>query len=243
MNLTLGFPAKPYKVNQKWGVPNPVYAQFGFTQHNGVDVAPGDYKMVYSELPSGTVYKIGWQPTGGGLYLSILSDEAYDFPDGKKCHVLIDYLHLESIKAQVGTSVKVGDHIATADNTGFSTGPHTHIQYRRVDKVTGGLNDVDQNEAHNSFDPEPYRVTPGFHYVFNINLKFGALASPEVTKLQQALQFLGYMPPVPFGPYGAITRNAMAKFQAAFHIVDPDGAGTNFGPSSRAAMNKLVAKK
>ncbi len=43
------------------------------------------------------------------------------------------------------------------DNTGFSTGPHCHTQWRRIN-WNGGTNytTVDINEANNSFDPTQF---------------------------------------------------------------------------------------
>jgi murein DD-endopeptidase MepM/ murein hydrolase activator NlpD len=65
--------------------------------------------------------------------------------------------------------VKAGDLLAIGDNTGFTTGPHCHTQWRgEVDRALPGpagvptyrllngevwLQDADTNEANNSFDP------------------------------------------------------------------------------------------
>lgn len=97
-----------------------------------------------------------------------------------------------------------------------------------------------------SLTPPAPTPAPGFHYVFNVNLKFGMPAGPEVHKLQEALQYLKrtdgttYMKPGVFGPFGPSTRVALALFQSDHGIPDPDGPGTNFGPKGRAAMNTLV---
>lgn len=82
---------------------------------------------------------------------------------------------------------------------------------------------------------------PPFVYVFNVNLKMGMQNSFEVQQLQKALQFLGYMKKGVFGPYGPQTAFAVAKFQASNKIIDPDGAGVNFGPKTRAAMNRALS--
>ena len=90
-----------------------------------------------------------------------------------------------------------------------------------------------------SVKPAPGMPTP-FKYRFNVNLRSGAAASQEVRKLQEALQYLGYMTKGVFGPYGPATTFALGKFQALNKIKDPDGAGMNFGPQTRAAMNKAL---
>lgn len=82
---------------------------------------------------------------------------------------------------------------------------------------------------------------PHFTYTFNVNLKYGAAAGPEVHKLQEALQYLGYLKQGLFGSYSTQTKVAVAAFQAANKITDPGGAGTNFGPKTRAAMNAKLS--
>ena len=82
-------------------------------------------------------------------------------------------------------------------------------------------------------------VTP-FKYTFTEKLTSGDSASDEVHKLQEALQFLGYMKKGVFGPFGPQTKAALGQFQTDNHITDPDGQGTNFGPKTRAAMNSKL---
>jgi hypothetical protein len=79
-----------------------------------------------------------------------------------------------------------------------------------------------------------------FTYVFNTNLKYGMPAGGDVTQLQTALQYLGYMTQGQFGPFGPATKLALGKFQTASGITDPDGQGTNFGPQTRTAMNAAL---
>ena len=163
MKPQLYYEIKPFIVNQPWGVHRPeVYAQFGFEDHNGIDVAIAPGALVRAPL-NAQVINISFQPHGGGLFLSILSENEFDFPDGKRAKILFDYLHLKETIAKVGDKVILGQQLAIQDNTGFTTGPHTHIQNRRVVKTPTGLNDVDSNAAHNSFDPTPY-YTGGYAY-------------------------------------------------------------------------------
>jgi len=165
------YPVKPWKVNQEWGIYNPAYQRFGFTRHNGTDVALGINANIAAPFP-GTIIRPStkengqWQPNGGGVFVSLISDEKFDFPDGLSAYVFADFLHCDHLLVQEGQHVSLGDTIAIADNTGFSTGPHTHIQLRRCAIEPGGqyvingkqahLAWLDQNEANNSFDPTPY---------------------------------------------------------------------------------------
>lgn len=157
--LVLRYPAKPFHVNQTWGIYNPVYAKFGFSHHNGIDIALGTDHKLYAPC-DGQVVRIGNQPEGGGNFFGIMT-EPYQFSDGV-FRVLIDFLHCESISVTEGQLLKMGDVMAIADNTGFSTGPHTHIQPRRVKSWNGkgGIELVwepqDVNDMNGSFDPMPY---------------------------------------------------------------------------------------
>lgn len=159
MKPELFYPAKPYIVTQPWGVYRPeIYSQFGFTMHNGVDIRIGSDNTLRAEFPCETI-NTGWQPSGAGLYMTVLSNDEYDFDDGVRCRVMVDYMHLKEIKKYPGRDYRsgVGDILAIPNNTGFSTGPHTHAQYRRVHKTPQGIVNVDTNDANNSFDPEPFR--------------------------------------------------------------------------------------
>lgn len=157
--LRLYYPAKPFRINQAWGIYNPAYQQFGFSRHNGVDLALGIDKTLYAPV-DGTIVRTGNQPTGGGIFLGLMSD-VKQFPDGQ-CRVLIDLLHCDHLLVKDGDVVKAGDKLAVADNTGFSTGPHTHMQPRRVSYWNGKVGDAlswtpaDKNDANDSFDPTPY---------------------------------------------------------------------------------------
>lgn len=168
MKLELYYEVKPYIKTQDWGVRRPeIYKQFGFENHNGIDVRLGADKMVRAPFPL-IIYKTGWQPQGGGLYLKTVSQDEYEFPDGVRCHVMADYLHLENFKTYAGQKHNIGDVLAVADNTGFSTGPHTHIAYTRVRKTPSGFFDVDSNPAKNTFDPTPFYTG---EYAYDYGLK------------------------------------------------------------------------
>lgn len=91
------------------------------------------------------------------------------------------------------------------------------------------------------YEKAPKPEAPGFDHVFSVNMRSGWPAIPEVRRLQEALQLLGYMPKGVFGPYGPQTTFAVAKLQAKHKIVDPGGAGVNFGPKTRAAINAEIA--
>lgn len=51
MDVSFTYPIKPYVVNQPWGVHDPKdYSQFGFTDHNGIDLALAPDKKIYAPI-------------------------------------------------------------------------------------------------------------------------------------------------------------------------------------------------
>ena len=169
MKALWSYPIKPYKVNQAWGAYDDVYKQFGFSRHNGIDINLFNGQPIFTPF-DGTCVRTGNQPNGGGIFLGIMSDPM-EFSDGTY-RVLADFLHCKELLITEGTKVKTGDKIALGDNTGFSTGPHCHTQWRRVSYWNEWVGDKlawtnpDKNEANNSFDPTPYFT--GF-YACDIN--------------------------------------------------------------------------
>jgi murein DD-endopeptidase MepM/ murein hydrolase activator NlpD len=174
--FTFPFPVKPWRETQKWGVRNDAYKPFGYGHHNGVDVAIGADRLIRAPF-AGQIVRAAtkengeWQPQGGGIFVSLLSNEPFTFDDGVTAFVLADFLHCEHLIVKAGASVEPGFALAYADNTGFSTGHHTHIQLRREKIIPAPANaptsyrvrndfqylmDVDRNDANNSFDPTPY---------------------------------------------------------------------------------------
>lgn len=156
MKLSLYYPAKPWKITQPWGVTNYQYLIFGFTQHNGVDSSISWDGIVRAEIPC-EVIETGYKAGGAGNYVSVITNDKYESPFGE-AFVRIDYMHLKNTLGMYkGKKLTVGDQIAPQNNTGFSTGPHTHYQHRWVAKGPNDLIDLEKNGANNSFNPEPFR--------------------------------------------------------------------------------------
>lgn len=123
MKLELFIPAKPYRVTQAFGIVNPSYNQFGFSKHNGIDFAVDEDKIVRA-MCDGEVYEVGFN-NGAGNFVryKTYTVEA----EGKRGRVGFMYMHAEKILVKKGDILKAGDPVIVAGNTGFSTGPHTHI--------------------------------------------------------------------------------------------------------------------
>lgn len=153
--LQLHFPAKPYWITQGWGIKNPSYEQFGFSAHNGVDFSVGTDKHVYCPLRSEVVEQ-GYN-SGAGNFLRCVSTDKWEVGD-KTCYVGWMVMHFEKTYPKVGDILEVGTDLGIADNTGFSTGPHTHTSwYRLKSPKNTPTNRLDTDKATNyTFDPQPY---------------------------------------------------------------------------------------
>lgn len=154
--LSLYFPVAPHAVNRAWGVSDPAYEAFGFTRHNGVDLALSDGQPIHAPFDC-RVTEIGVEPEGSGLYVCLLSRGKHGFDDGSAARIEITFMHLSKTDLKVGMPLAVGDLVALGGHSGKATGSHTHMAPKRVRMtLLGGYRDLDQNDASNTFDPEPY---------------------------------------------------------------------------------------
>lgn len=157
--MKLHRPFRPWFITQKWGVPNLAYEQFGFKEHNGLDAAcisVNPYKQaktwpVYCPAEGLRVYATRYSPNGGGFETVLSSKEEIDLPTGRG-YLHLYFMHNEKNFLTAGYEPALGELIAIGDNTGFSTGPHSHIGAYRMDKNGRKL---DSNKANGSFNPEP----------------------------------------------------------------------------------------
>lgn len=78
---------------------------------------------------------------------------------------------------------------------------------------------------------------------FFVNLMYGDVGD-EVRRMQSAMQRFGYMKQGVFGPFGPQTAAAVLAFQLHEKVDDEktlrEQAGKNFGPRTRAALNRLL---
>lgn len=153
MKPILWYPAKPFYVTQAWGIDNPSYKQFGFSKHNGVDFLIGKDGMLYAPIRMELIEK-DYYPTGAGNFGKYRTMEKYDV-DGVNAKFCLMFMHMKAQPSHpLGTVLEIGDLIGPANNTGFSTGPHTHMANFVVDDLG---NKIGKNmEANQTFDPRPY---------------------------------------------------------------------------------------
>jgi len=135
------FPVNPpYRISQKYGQNALNYDKLGIPgllKHDGVDIAvPTGTPLFYPHDGIITAFENkvpANQHTGGyGNFLRFLVVD-----DGKNYDWILGHM-LPGFKAKVGMFVEQGDLLANVDNTGFSTGPHTHLGVRKIVLGHGG---------------------------------------------------------------------------------------------------------
>jgi hypothetical protein len=246
--FSLYYPIKPYRLNQEWGVYRPdVYGQFGFTRHNGIDLALVNGQEIRAPIDLRPVW-VGYQPNGAGYFITLQTPEQYVFLDGTIAYAELTFMHLLKLpEVNMEKVYKTGVVIALGGNTGFSTGPHTHFRLRRLKLVQSHYVVIDTNEAQNSIDPVPYfngqyaaDVAPPFKHFFSQDLEYGDV-SEEVQYLQMALKLQGMFRATEITPfYGKITLQAVKDFQRKYKIVTwGTPALTGYGRVGRLTRQKL----
>ena len=118
------------------------------TFHQGIDyLCPVNTPILASE--DGSVIRSGFASTGYGEYI-ILQHE-----DGSGTV----YAHLSTRIKHLFDSVKKGDVIGYSGNTGNSSGPHLHFEYRKKASDYNSAEDP-KTVLHSVFDKDPDIYTP-----------------------------------------------------------------------------------
>jgi len=157
MKLELYLPTKPYQVTQKWGVKNPIYKKNGINmdRHNGEDYLLGNGKLLCWPQRY-RIIAVGYDPRGAGYYVMGQSVDRWEI-EGSECYDQVIFMHLDQpVTWKLGDIAEIGDIVGIPDNTGFSTGPHTHEGHYRVTEVGSRL---DSNSANDSYDHSKYHVS------------------------------------------------------------------------------------
>jgi murein DD-endopeptidase MepM/ murein hydrolase activator NlpD len=105
-----------------WPVTGNISLEFAQTSpyqvfHTGIDIA-GEVGTPIGAFMKGTVIYAGETSTGFGKHVKI--DNGH--------HIVSIYAHLDSIAVQEGQEVELGTVLGTRGDTGWSTGPHLHLQ-------------------------------------------------------------------------------------------------------------------
>ncbi len=111
-----GYHSISYGIGPRWN-----------SYHNGID-APCPVGTPVKAIKGGTIIHASWYGGyggGGGNTIIVRQDDGYE----------CKYMHLSAIQARVGQKVAGGSQIGLSGNTGFSTGPHLHIELTRGGRV------------------------------------------------------------------------------------------------------------
>ena len=112
--------------------------QFGYTFHNGLDIAAKTGTPVYA-AEAGKVTKV----SSSGPYGNHIQIEHN--VDGQKWTTV--YAHLHKVDVKTGQSVRQGEPIGQIGNTGNSSGPHLHFEIHKGDY------NFSASSAGNAVDP------------------------------------------------------------------------------------------
>lgn len=150
------------KITYPYGVKDKNYRS-GY--HQGIDMVGLSNKNVYS-ICNGVVSYAGWENVnnkkqGFGQYVSIKFDE------NQNGYKKVFLAHLNSINVSQGQRVNNATIIGTMGSTGFSTGPHTHVEIREYNQsgiLTRILNSASYMGVPNNYttiDSANYRIGTG----------------------------------------------------------------------------------
>lgn len=122
--MYLFHPLDKVVITQGFGARPDVYKQFGLKGHNGID-----YRTRFADSPlarryvsscaDGVVKEVRWDVRGYGVHVRIEHEGGLSI-----------YGHLTKPYVQKGDKVKAQQIIGLSGNTGFSSGPHLHFEFR-----------------------------------------------------------------------------------------------------------------
>lgn len=109
-------------ITQGFGQNPDVYAQFGFSGHNGIDFGVEVGTAVYAPNDGVAMVKDDGEK-GYGLHVVIKSDTRYSL-----------LAHLSEVSVVDGQNVSQGDPIGKSGESGFCMGPHLHWTFKLLAK-------------------------------------------------------------------------------------------------------------
>lgn len=160
MKFQISYPINSPLVHQGFGENPEMYSDpkyGGIKGHNGVDFFAQHGTPVYATHDGVCYPEID---SSGGNGVVIRTNQTFDYNDTQVYFKTI-YWHLVQDDAVVktGTSVKNGDLIGYADNTGASTGDHLHfgLKPQAWNEANWAFYNPEQNNGYNgAIDPTPY---------------------------------------------------------------------------------------
>lgn len=208
--LKLYYPCKPFVITQKFAenkaccnpdmsgvvseLPNgtcPVgkvklYPLLGMAGHTGIDLYAPDSTVL--RAPHDGIVKELSLEVERGLGVGIVTHEKVDMGVHGIHYAKTRQWHGKKILVEYNQSVKVGDPIMLADNTGLSAGSHNHFELKPVQY---GANNTHSNVYQNngffgSIDPVPF-----FTGLYAENFYTTPKASEEILRFAAKLELQG----------------------------------------------------
>ena len=103
-----------------------------------------------------TVRSVDYAPNGGGNELWLISDAPVTMGDRTDLYAYMPLCHAAKVLVKAGDKPKLGQLLMIADNTGFSTGAHTHMGLYRVNLSGPSVEYNDVNDANGSYNPADF---------------------------------------------------------------------------------------
>jgi len=139
-------PLDKWYVTQPFGANPQIYAKYGLRGHDGIDLrtrfidSPLAHRYV-TAAHAGTVEVVRADAGGYGTHIRLRGEDG--------CMTI--YGHLSKSYVSKGAKVVAGQRIGLTGNTGASTGPHLHFEYRPA-----GWEKNIKNGYAGAVDPMPF---------------------------------------------------------------------------------------
>lgn len=139
--------------------------------HNGIDSIAKSGTPVYA-MQKGKVIEVSTE-TERGLGVGILSEIRGDVATTYYKH---RYWHFKGMNVKMGDKIKTGQLLGWADNTGYSTGDHLHIELKQTDKE--GRTIHTDNGFFGAIDPLPH-----MHPIFALDISYFNVSIEAIAKV------------------------------------------------------------
>ncbi|MEM7335034.1 MAG: M23 family metallopeptidase [Chloroflexota bacterium] len=134
------WPTEFRSINQYFAANPTYYGQFGLPGHEGLDIMAPMSSRIFAVAP-GQVTRVRTNPSGHnyGIHVQINHIEGYQ----------TIYAHMKEAHVRVGQTVRAGQVLGLANDTGNSFGSHLHLTLKKQ-------NAQYKDWPHNIFDPTPF---------------------------------------------------------------------------------------
>lgn len=178
-------PISPFSINQRFGEnaicinktnskdviscdghkpPQGYRSIYGTGGHNGVDLYAKRFTPIYASQDGIVTELVDEEARGLGLGI-VTNNKFYCEESDEYNNFKIRYWHNYAHKVRLGDEVHIGDLIAWADNTGYSSGDHLHyeikpvdIDYRKDGTIKNTTNVLQNNGFYGAVDAMKYMI-------------------------------------------------------------------------------------